>query len=362
MPSILSHIRVAGAIAALSGLALVACLSAAAPAEDRGQAAVKLQIVGGLGGVSQYTKLEKPFWESEITRRSQGRIAAMIRPMDGGGLRPQEMLQLMRLGVVPIGTALLSVVSGDDPELNAVDQPVLNPDMVTLRQTVHVFRGRLRDILLARYNIELLGIYAYPAQVVFCSKAFTGLDDLAGRRVRTSSVSQSELMTGLGAIPVLLRFAEVAPALRDGVVDCAITGTLSGYEIGLYDYTSHVHAMALSWGLSVFGANVTAWKALPPADRLVIRNGVTELENRIWKQAETDTNRGLACNAGTADCGVVPARPMTVVATSQSDAQRRNQILRDVVLPRWIERCGEICMQDWNTYFAVLHGIKVGTK
>ena len=199
--SILSHRRVAIAIAAFFGAALLACLSSTVRAEARGQAAAKLQIVGGLGGVSQYTKLEKPFWETEITQRSQGRISATIRPLDGGGLRGQEMLQLMRLGVVPFGTALLSLATGDDPELNVVDLPVLNPDMVTLRQTVHVFRGRLRDILLERYNIELLGIYTYPAQVLFCSVTFTGLDDLAGRRVRTSSVSQSELMSALGAIP-----------------------------------------------------------------------------------------------------------------------------------------------------------------
>lgn len=339
-------------------LALAAGLPSFASAEEP----VALEIVGGLGGVTQYTKLEKPFWEREISLKTNGRITATIRPLDSGGLRGQEMLQLMRLGVVPFGTAILSIVAGDEPELNAVDLPVLNPDIATLRRTVSAFRGRLRNVLRERYEIELLGIYAYPAQVVFCGSAFTGLNDLAGRRVRTSSVSQSELMSAVGAVPVLLPFAEVSPALRDGVVDCAITGTLSGYEIGLYDHTSHVHAMAVSWGVSLFGANKTAWNALSLPDRNLIRSEVGDLEARIWAQAAADTDRGLACNAGTIPCEAVPARPMTIVPTSSADAERRQQLLSEVVIPRWIERCGQVCAEDWNTYLAPVHGFKVGAN
>ncbi|MCX5495512.1 TRAP transporter substrate-binding protein [Kaistia dalseonensis] len=335
------------------------CISAKAEDTD---GPVKLEIVGGLDAVTQYTKLEQPFWEKEIEQRSNGRIKATIRPLDSSGLRGQEMLQLMRLGVVPFGTALAAVVAGDEPEFNALDLPILNPDMATLRKTADAFRGRLSTLLRERYDIELLGIYTYPAQVAFCVSDFSGLDDLSGRRVRTSSVGQSELMTALGAVPVQLPFAEVASALRDGVVDCAITGTLSGYEIGLDQYTTHVHAMALSWGLSFFGANVTTWQALPPADREIIRAGVADLEKRIWAQAEQDTERGLACNTGASLCGPAPARPMTLVPTSKADAERRRQLLSEVVLPRWIARCGDACAQDWNSYLAAVHDIKVGAE
>ena len=76
---------------------------------------VRLQIVGGLAAVTQFSRLEQPFWETEITERSGGRIIATIRPFDAGGIRAQEMLQLIRLGVVPYGTILLSVVAPDEP-------------------------------------------------------------------------------------------------------------------------------------------------------------------------------------------------------------------------------------------------------
>ncbi|MCJ8143356.1 TRAP transporter substrate-binding protein [Ancylobacter sp. A5.8] len=320
---------------------------------------VKLSIVGGLAAVTQFTQFERPFWEREITERSGGRITATIRPFDGGGLRGQEMLQLMRLGVVPFGTVLLSLISGDEPELNAPDLPVLNPDMATLRVTVGAFRARLKEILLQRYGIELLGVYTYPAQVLYCKDSFAGLDDLAGRRVRTSSVSQSELMAALGAVPVIVPFAEIVRALESDVADCAITGTLSGFEIGLPGVTTHVHAMALSWGLSFFGVNLASWNALAPELQRIIREGVDDLEARIWLQAEADTERGLACNTGEGSCSG-PAPGHMKLVTSAADEARRSRLIREVVLPRWIERCGESCKTAWNRYLAPAHGIILG--
>ena len=210
---------------------------------------VAISVVGGLAGVSQFAKLESPFWSEELPKLSGGQVRATIRAYDESGFRGQEMLQLMRLGVVPFGTALLAVAASDEPELNAVDLPVMNPDMGALRTSVARFRERLRTILHDRYRVELLGIYAYPAQVLFCTRAFTSLKDMAGRRVRTSSVGQSELVAALGGTPVVIPFAEVTRAVREGVVDCAITGTLSGHEIGLADVTTHVHSLAINWGV-----------------------------------------------------------------------------------------------------------------
>src|SRR5271165_7080993 len=156
----------------LSKLAMVALsvvLSCSAASADQ---PVKLKIVGGLASVSQYERLEKPFWERDITALSNGRIAAEIHPYDRSGLPGPEMLQLMRLGVVPFGTALLALAAGDEPELNAVDLPLLNPDMASLRNTVSLYRTHLHQILQRKYGIELLSVYAYPAQVLYCTHRF----------------------------------------------------------------------------------------------------------------------------------------------------------------------------------------------
>ena len=348
-----SLLRTAAMAMAVSGLATIA-------AADE---PIHLKIVGGLGGVSQYDRLEKPFWDHRIEALSKGRIKAEIHPFDRSGLPGQEMLQLMRMGVVPFGTALLAVVSGDEPELNAVDLPALNPDMQALRKTVGLYRAHLRQMLRKKFGIELLAIYTYPAQVIFCAKPFTGLGDLTGRRVRTSSVGQSEMMTALGAIPVLVPFADTVNAIRTGVVDCAITGTLSGNEVGLSNVTSYIYPMAISWGLSFFGANITAWETLPPDLRAVLREAINGLEAQIWDASDRETADGIACDIGATSCrSGHSSSHMTLVPVTAQDEAKRQRLLVETVLPRWIQRCGADCVTAWNENLAAALGIRAAEE
>lgn len=341
----------AAALLALVGLPM----AVAAQTEQR---PIRLKIVGGLADVSQYVRYEEPFWETRISELTQGRVQAEIAPFDRSGIRGHEMLRLMRLGVVPFGTALLAIVAAEEPEFNAVDLPALAPDMASLRQTVTAYRPHIEQVLRERYQIELLSIYTYPAQVVFCTRPFTGLADLSGRRIRSSSVGQSEMLQALGATPVVIPFAEVVQAFRSGVVECAITGTLSGNAIGLHEITTHVHAMALAWGISIFGANATAWASIPPDVQQVMRRGIGELEQQIWAAADRETGEGLACNAGMPACTAGRRGNMTVVPVSAADDERRRRLLTEVVLPRWVNRCGTDCVDAWNQYLAPTLGIR----
>ena len=325
---------------------LGSCLCASA---GRGaDAPIQLKIVGGLAGVGQFTKLEEPFWKQGVPLMTKGRVHADIHSFDRSGLPGQEMLRLMRLGVVPFGTALLALVAGDEPELNAVDLPILNPNMAVLRKTVATYRSHLKNILLQQYGIKLLGIYAYPAQVLFCVQPFTNLKDLIGRKVRTSSVGQSEMMSALGAIPVEVPFADTVGAIKTGVADCAITGTMSGNEIGLPAVTSYISPMAISWGLSVFGANKAAWDQLPPDIRHQLSDGIHKLELSIWDAADQETANGLACDTGEDSCNGGKIYHMHLVPLTPGDEALRKKLLTTTILPQWIKRCGDDCVTAWN--------------
>jgi TRAP-type C4-dicarboxylate transport system substrate-binding protein len=343
-------------ILALAGvMALLAPVGLRAPAAENH---IRIKVVGGLADISQYVRFEEPFWRDRLPALTNGRMSAEVAPFDRSGIRAGEMLALLRLGVVSFGTALLSVAAAEEPEFNAVDLPGIAPDITALRRIVDAFRPRLETLLRERYAVELLGVYTYPAQVLFCSRPFTGLGDIAGRRARTSSVAQSELMEALGAVPVVTPFAEMLNAVRAGEVECAITGTASGHSIGLYQVTTHVHAMALAWGISVFGANTTAWATLPADLQQTIRTGVTSLEAAIWQAAARETGEGLACNAGRPACPPAMRRgAMTLVPVSPEDEARRQDLLVETVLPRWIGRCGEDCVEAWNRHLAPVVGV-----
>jgi TRAP-type C4-dicarboxylate transport system substrate-binding protein len=337
--------------------AAVVLASGIASAQAPRQEPLRLKIVGGLADVSQFVRYEEPFWRTHMAQVSGGRIQAEIAPFDRSGIRAEEMLALMRLGVVPFGTVLLAVVSNEEPEFNAVDLPTVNPDMAALRRTVELYRPHLESVLAERFDVELLAIYTYPAQVIFCRDRFRGLSDLAGRRIRTSSVGQSEMFAALGATPVVIPFGETLAAVRSGVVECAVTGTLSANAIGLHEVMTHMHEMAVTWGLSVFGANRTAWAALPDWARSLIRQEVGTLERQIWDATEIETVQGFACNAGLPSCSSGRRGQATIVPVSEDDQARRIRLLTETVLPGWVRRCGEPCVDAWNARLAPALGV-----
>lgn len=345
------------ALSLIIGTAAIALSMPMAMAQSGPESPLRLKIVGGLAGVSQYVRYEEPFWRHRLPEASGGRIQAEISPFDRSGIRAQEMLALMRLGVVPFGTVLLAIVSNEEPEFNAVDLPAVNPDMPALRRTVELYRPHLEELLAERYDVELLGIYTYPAQVIFCRDRFSGLSDLAGRRIRTSSVGQSEMFAALGATPVVVPFGETLAAVRSGVVECAVTGTLSANAIGLDEVATYMHSMAITWGLSVFGANRAAWAALPDWARTLIRQEVGKLEHEIWDAAEVETVEGFACNAGQPTCTNGRRGQATIVPVSPADQERRIRLLTETVLPGWVRRCGEPCVDAWNTRLAPSLGV-----
>ena len=63
---------------------------------------LKLRVVGGLASVGQFTRLEEPFWSKDLARLSQGRFSAEIVAFDRAAVPGMQMLQLLRLGVVPL--------------------------------------------------------------------------------------------------------------------------------------------------------------------------------------------------------------------------------------------------------------------
>ena len=343
----------------LRAFALAAALLPAAASAQTATTPISLKIVGGLAGVSQFVNFEEPFWRDEVPRLTGGRVQPEIVASDRAGIRSQEMLPLIRLGVVPFGTALLAVISTEDPEFNAMDLPALNPTIAELRRTMTRFRPFLERALSERYGVRLLAIYTYPAQVVWCNRAFSSLADLRGRRVRTSSVGQADLIAALGGTAVVTPFNKIVQAMRTGVVECAITGTLSGMSIGLHEVTTHVHAAAINWGVSIFAANEQAWEALPEDIRRVLTDGLADLERRIWDGAERETGLGLACASRQPSCDLPRRGTLTVVRPTPEEQAGRLSLLTGAVLPRWVDRCGPVCAEVWNETLGPELGIRV---
>jgi len=197
----------------------------------------------------------------------------------------------------------------------------------------------------------------YPAQVVFCKAHMNSLSDLAGRRIRVSSATQSDFVSALGGVPVLTGFAQIMGSMTSGNTECAITGTMSGNTLGLHEVTSHVHALPITWGLAIFGANVAAWNALPAELRALLHHELPKLEAAIWTESERETATGMACNKGQSSCSGASKGHMTEVGVSAQDERLRQQIFAAAVLKNWLQRCNSPCAEIWNQTIGPVHNI-----
>ena len=186
---------------------------AAMPALAQDLPKTHLKITGGLSNLTAYQDYEVPFWTKTIPAQSKGQITAEIKGFNEMGIKGPELLRLMGSGVIEFGTATLAYFASDNPINEAIDLAGLAPDIKTAREVTQVFEPVYDKLYGQGNNVKLLGISTYPAQVLFCNAEIKSLNDLKGKKVRTSSRTQADFVEALGGASVTMAFGEVVPAL-----------------------------------------------------------------------------------------------------------------------------------------------------
>ena len=316
-----------------------------------------LKVVGAWGNLTQYKNFEQPFWTKEVHEKSGGAITAEITPFNEMGLKGAEIFRLMRLGVIDFGSTVLGYVAADDARNEAVDLAGLAPDAATARKISDAYKPVYDKFYGERFGIKVLGIWPYSAQVLFCNGEIKSLADLKGKKVRTGNRTLAEFVEAFGGTGVTLAFNEVVPALQNKVVDCAVTGTLSGNTAKWHEVATHIYALPLGWSHVMHAVNLKTWQKLDPKVRSFLEKEIAELENRIWAAAAEETQQGYDCNAGKDSCTMGTKAKMTVVPVSDADKAALKKALTETVLPKWAARCAGDCVADWNASVGKVVGL-----
>ncbi len=316
-----------------------------------------LKVVGAWGNLTQYKEFEQPFWTKEIAEKSKGAVTAEITPFNEMGLKGAEIFRLMRLGVIDFGSTVLGYVAADDARNEAVDLAGLSMDIETARKVSDAYKPVYDKFYRERFGVQVLGIWPYSAQVLFCNGEIKGLADLKGKKVRTGNRTLAEFVEAFGGTGVTLAFNEVVPALQNKVVDCAITGTLSGNSAKWHEVATHIYALPLGWSHVMHAVNIKTWDKLDPKVRGFLQAEINGLEDRIWKAAALETQQGYDCNAGKDNCTMGTKAKMTVVPVSDADKALLKKVMAETVVPKWAARCSGDCVPAWNDSIGKVVGI-----
>jgi TRAP-type C4-dicarboxylate transport system substrate-binding protein len=314
-----------------------------------GQTKLALQVVGNLGITTQSKELEAPFWAKDVPAATGGAItAASFKPWNEMGLKGPEVFKLLGQGVFDVGTSQLGFVAGDNAINDATDLAGVSPTIQTFREVTQSFRPYLERYYEQQMRVKVLGMFSYQAQVLFCRNELKSLSDLKGRKIRTSGASQADFVGYFGGSGINMAFGEVQQALKNGVIDCAITGTLGGYKAKWFDGARYLYALPINWGAGMSGINLNTWRKIDAATQQKLQDEYKRLELAIFDQNVRENDIGIACNTGTGACPEGPAANMVLVRPAAEDVELRKQALVNQVLPRWAGRCGAECVSNWN--------------
>jgi TRAP-type transport system periplasmic protein len=341
--------------------AIVALWLATAAAADAQQKLTITVVTQPFGTQPQFTKIDQPILRDGLKAKSNGQIDVKLSAWPEMGLNGPEVLRLVRAGQVDIGAAPLSTVSGDVPFLDGIDLAGLHPDIDQARKTA-VALIPLANKELEKFGSQIIAVYPFPAQVIWCRQPVSSLADLKGRKIRTFGASLNDFVTAIGAQPVSIGFPEVYSALERGVADCGVTGTGSGNAAKWYEVTTNIYNLAVGWAVAAYYVNIAWWNKLDQPTRDLISATMKEVELAQWKLGAEATQDGLECNAGrAAGCKIhtlVTDKPMKVVDATPEDKAALKKIVETVIIPGWVKRCGPRCGEIYNEVVAPITGLK----
>lgn len=330
----------------MATLAFVLASGASAVAQDLPREHFK--VVGLNSPTPVSTVNEVPFWRVTIPQASNGAITADITPQDLMGLDETAGLRLLKLGVMDFAGLDISKMAGDDPRFEGCDLAGLTLAPDDARKACDAYREVIDRQMQKNWNAKLLAFGGNNPQVFWCREPVKSLDDLKGKKIRVINNSMRDFLSGIGATAVSMSFGEAMPALSNGVIDCAVTGTLSGNIAGLSEVANTLYPVPLGWSIVVQTVNLNTWNRLDPKVQEFMLGQFKAFEDQLWDTVKLTTNEALNCNAGKQPCTLGKLAPINIATLTEQDEAARIKLLEDAVLPGWAQRCGAECAQEWN--------------
>jgi len=320
-----------------------------------------INYVGSWSSLSLYQNFERPFWEQHVPEASGDRISTAVTTFDQMGLGGGEVYRLMSRDVIEVTSTVADYAVEDAPELEGLDMPMIAPDVETARKVAEAYRPVLVDAFSQRYKgAHVLAVAPYPSQMVFCNAEIDGLSDLKGKKVRASGRTTAEFLQALGAEGITLNFSEVPGALQRGVIDCAVTGSLSGYSSGWHEVSTHLYPLPVGgWDHVITAMNGKKWNSLSEETQQWLTTELKEnYEDPVWASAVEETREGIACLTGNGECSRGDAGDMALVEATDKDFTEAARHLEGTLLPNWANRVDQQWVDRWNETIGSVTGLK----
>lgn len=317
-----------------------------------------LSVVGSWSGLELHRRFENPYWSETLPGAGTG-INVQLTTHDQMGVPGGDVYNLLSEGLFDVAMTVADYAVADAPEIEALDMPMLSLTVADARRVAEAYLPIADMGMQRRFDSKVLAIVPYPQQVVFCRDPVANLEDLNGRAIRASGRTTLEFLEAVGAKALNIAFNEVPGALDRGVIDCAVTGSMSGYSSAWYEMANYLYTLpAGGWDYVLTAISLDKWNSLSAAQQATLERTMQEdFIDAVWANAEVDTQQGVACLTGTGTCERGEAQNMTLVTPSEADLATARDVLENTVLPNWARRVDDSVVTMWNDRVGAIVGL-----
>lgn len=337
---------------ALIGLILLLCAVPALGAQQ-------LRVVGSWSNLTLYKNFEQPFWTKTLPAAMDGKIETILTSLGQVNMTGAAVLRPIKLGVFDVVCTVADYVVSDCPELAGLDLPALALDIEDARKVADAYFPVMEKAIEKSFGAKLLAVVPYPAQVLFTTVPIEDLADLKGKKIRASGWTTSQFIEALGATGVNISFGEVAQSLQQGIVEGAVTGSLSGYNAGWGEVTKYLYPLPVGgWDYVITVMGLDTWNRFSPEEQETLLKLIKEdLEIPAWEVTAEETQLGINALTGTGEFEGTP-NDLTLIPVAPGDMELARKILVENVLPAWAEKVDAQAVKDWNDTIGAVTGLE----
>lgn len=229
-------------------------------------------------------------------------------------IQVRDQPSALRDGRLDMVAAVHPFMSGTAPTLSTGELPGLFYDIEDYKLVLDSFLAdEHRKVWERQFNGVVLALGAFDRMVIVSKKPLNRVEDFRGLKIRVPSAPASQLMITVGARPVQLVFAEIAPALSSGVVDAVLTDAGTSRGMGFYNIAKYLHVWrtgVVSWAMVI---NKDVWGKLPADVRDVIQAEFRAIESDHFRNYASHSDSIIAS---------MKEKGMTVIAPGDPEIKR----------------------------------------
>ena len=262
-------------LSVLGAVLLTACGTTTTTTEKASGGAITIRLAEVQPGDYPTTDGDKKFAEI-VKQKTNGRINVEVYP--GGVLGDENSVvsQVQSGGTVDMTRVSSAALASFNPQMGLFALPYLFKDVNHEWAFLNSTKGQqlLKD--LQSSNMMGLAYYESGARSFYSIKPLTKLADLKGQKIRVQqSAITLDMVTALGANPIVMPYGDVYGALQTGTIDSAENNAPSFDSASHYTVAKYYLLDGHQRVPEVLLISLAMWNKLSPEDQKILQEAAT---------------------------------------------------------------------------------------